>query len=219
MQEFLLRNTSELLHIQDEKDQPQQVLSSQKLNNQYQFYQQMNDMYRSKQIQLQKNKNYQRINAQNYEAPRLPNKTSNKKYTLVLDIDETLVHTQFNGDKYKVIKRPFVQEFLQKLSIFYEIVTFTAGTKEYADSIIDEHLDPENKWISHRLYRNNCKWFIDKSMNNERFCIKDVSKINRDINTVLIIDNIADNFSILQPFNGIEIFSYEGIFDRMQLKN
>lgn len=34
------------------------------------------------------------------------------------------------------------------MSTFFEIITFTAGTKEYADEIIDKHIDPENKYIS-----------------------------------------------------------------------
>lgn len=49
------------------------------------------------------------------------------------------------------------------MSLLFEIVTFTAGTKDYADEIIDNHLDPEGKYINHRLYRQNCKWYQDNS--------------------------------------------------------
>lgn len=33
----------------------------------------------------------------------------------------------------KVQVRPFALEFLKKMSILFEIVTFTAGSKSYAD--------------------------------------------------------------------------------------
>ena len=60
-----------------------------------------------------------------------------KKYTLVLDLDETLVHfkedqeDEINGGI--LLQRPFVTEFLKTMSKFYEIVIFTAGMQDYAD--------------------------------------------------------------------------------------
>lgn len=37
----------------------------------------------------------------------------------------------------------------------YEIVVFTAGTKDYADQILD-FIDPEKSYFKKRLYRNDC---------------------------------------------------------------
>lgn len=48
------------------------------------------------------------------------------EYTLVVDLDETLIH--FNDDGYYLI-RPGVPVFLQELSKYYEIVIFTAACK------------------------------------------------------------------------------------------
>lgn len=54
-----------------------------------------------------------------------------KQYTLVLDLDETLVH--YDERTEDVYERPFVVEFLEQMAKLYEIVIFTAGMQEYAD--------------------------------------------------------------------------------------
>ncbi len=76
----------------------------------------------------------------------LPNKTSDKK-TLVLDLDETLIHSNFEDFQkgsdikisvkidnilYKIfaIKRPGVEEFLDRMSKFFEIVIYTASMQQ-----------------------------------------------------------------------------------------
>jgi len=37
----------------------------------------------------------------------------------------------------------------------YEIILFTASYRYYANPIID-YIDPENKLIKHRIFRENC---------------------------------------------------------------
>jgi len=74
---------------------------------------------------------------------------STKKYTLVLDLDETLIHYIDIGDGSFLI-RPNCREFLKEMSELYEIVIFTAAMQDYADWVIDQ-LDT-GKWITHRLY-------------------------------------------------------------------
>ena len=75
----------------------------------------------------------------------------------VLDLDETLIHTDLmdnnspecwfkmvinNGVKYvHVGKRPYLDEFLQHCSTLFEVVIFTASLKHYANAVIDR-LDP-----------------------------------------------------------------------------
>ena len=65
--------------------------------------------------------------------------------------------------------------------------------KDYADAIIDQ-IDIYNS-ITHRLYRHH--WILEWE-----YHIKDISKLNRDINKIIIIDNLAESFS-RQPENGI----------------
>jgi len=91
--------------------------------------------------------------------PFLPQKESNsKEYTLVLDLDETLIHFEedesspdLEGDGVFYMVRPGVTRFLQELSAHYEIVVFTAALQDYADWILNQ-ID-QHKCISHRLYR------------------------------------------------------------------
>jgi len=60
-------------------------------------------------------------------------------YTLVLDLDETLVHFDVRRRIFKV--RPLCIRFLEELSTLYEIVIFTAAHETYANFILDK-LDP-----------------------------------------------------------------------------
>lgn len=85
------------------------------------------------------------------EEPFLP--SHDMKYTLVMDLDETLVHYEDNGVTGQFYLRPYAQEFINEMSKYYEIVIFTAALQDYADWIINR-LDTKNR-ISHRLYRHH----------------------------------------------------------------
>ena len=74
--------------------------------------------------------------------PYLPAKTSScKEYTLVLDLDETLIHFEEDnneeGDEVFYMVRPGLNKFLTELSQHYEIVIFTAALQDYADWILN----------------------------------------------------------------------------------
>ena len=136
-------------------------------------------------------------------VPYLPKQIErNKKYTLVLDLDETLISFRFNK-KYKGIlkKRPGLHNFLNKVGTKYELVVFTAGTQEYADPIINI-IEKNNKIFAKRLYRQHTV-FIDNIF------VKDLTRLGRDLSKIIIIDNMPQNF-ILQKENGIFIKNYFG---------
>ncbi|CAE8713897.1 unnamed protein product [Polarella glacialis] len=95
--------------------------------------------------------------------------------TLVLDLDETLVHSSFTevpcemvltlvlgNEEHKVYvkKRPGVDEFLTVVSKWYEVVIFTASTAIYANALLDE-LDINGDLIVHRLFRQACTRFAE----------------------------------------------------------
>eukprot|EP00826_Nyctotherus_ovalis_P065400 TRINITY_DN9614_c0_g1_i17.p2 TRINITY_DN9614_c0_g1~~TRINITY_DN9614_c0_g1_i17.p2 ORF type:complete len:134 (-),score=22.99 TRINITY_DN9614_c0_g1_i17:156-557(-) len=82
---------------------------------------------------------------------------------------------------------------------WYELVIFTAGTKDYADYALG-FVDPGGK-IAHRLYREHV---VQKGTS----FVKDISRLGRDLKRVIIIDNIVENFQ-LQSENGIFIKSWE----------
>ncbi len=113
-------------------------------------------------------------------------KNLEKRFTLVLDLDETLVHFKSEKGNSRFLLRPYVFDFIQNLSKFYEIVIFTAAQKDYADWILDK-LDVKH-CISLRLYREHCSMFKDCHL-------KDLNILNRDLSKVIIVDNVAANFT------------------------
>ena len=125
-------------------------------------------------------------------APYLPPLTE-EKYTLVLDLDETLIHYMEIGNEGRLFVRPNCQNFLQEMSRYYEVVIFTAALQDYADWALDQ-IDT-GKWITHRLYRQH-------TMPSGTVFLKDLSRLGRDLTKTIIVDNVAENF-LLQNDNGI----------------
>ena len=142
--------------------------------------------------------------------PKLNPDLENSTYTLVLDLDETLAHFFFTPSGGTFLIRPYCFKFLEEMKKIFEIVIFTAATKDYADSILDV-IDPNNKYINHRLYRSHT------TICNFTF-VKDLSKIGRNLNKTLIVDNLADNFK-LQPNNGIQIGTWTDDMKDTQLND
>ncbi|XP_072953489.1 uncharacterized protein [Typha angustifolia] len=146
----------------------------------------------------------------------LPKAQEEKKaITLVLDLDETLVHSTleycedadftfpvfFNMQQHTVYvrRRPHLQVFLERVAEMFEIVIFTASQSIYAEKLLDI-LDPEKKLFSQRIYRESCI-FSDGSYT------KDLTILGVDLAKVAIIDNSPQVFQ-LQVNNGIPIKSW-----------
>ena len=138
-----------------------------------------------------------RSNKLNSEKLLLPPKPHNStKKTLILDLDETLVHSSFTpfekndivlnvdfeGVIYNiyVLVRPEAELFIKTVAKFYELVIFTASISKYASPLLDI-LDKE-KNIKYRLYRDQCT-FING------IYIKDLKKCNRSLKDLIIVDN------------------------------
>ena len=133
------------------------------------------------------------------------NKKLTKKFSLVLDLDETLISLQRDKNKNSnkaVLKfRPGLIDFLTEMKKFYEIIVFTSASKEYGDQI-ENVIEREKKFFDFRLYRDHTI-----SYNNDY--IKDISRIGRPLDKILIVDNMPENFR-LQKENGIWIKSFFG---------
>ncbi|XP_002983484.2 uncharacterized protein C2F7.02c [Selaginella moellendorffii] len=162
---------------------------------------------------------------EDFAASLLPPPLDPSKPTLVLDMDDTLVHSRrgkatlklVSGkvvavQRYMVAKRPGVDKFLRDMAKLYEIVVFTASKQYYADTILDK-LDPEGL-ITHRLYRESCVSCDGETM------IKDLSRLGRDLKRVVIVDDKPHYFS-LQPRNGIQIPAFRNVKGKkyLQLKH
>ena len=164
-------------------------------------------------LEINKNKLLTRpqlINSINNISPFLPPIDSKYKYTLVLDMDETLIHFFFTHINGMFFVRPFCFDFLNELNDLYEIITFTAGTKDYADMILNQ-LDINNNIFKYRLYRQHITIL-------EFNIFKDLSKIGRDLSKTIIIDNLKDNFK-MHPNNGIFIKTWTSDINDIQLRD
>ena len=136
-------------------------------------------------------------------VPRLK-KRSDKQYTLVLDLDETLIHFKSypNDDSSGLLQfRPFLSEFLSKINNYYELIVFTAATQDYADPIINA-IEQKGTKFDYRLYRIHTR-IIDNVF------VKDLSRLGRDLSRIIIVDNMEQNYK-LQPENGITIRPFWG---------
>jgi Dullard-like phosphatase family protein len=127
-----------------------------------------------------------------------------KEYTLVLDLDETMISFQFTQPQKGIGQmhlRPGLENFLDVIKEYYEIIVFTSGTREYADMVLDviEH-KKKKKLFSGRLYREHTTKIGKKY-------IKDLSKLGRDLSRTLIVDNLPQSFKF-QHENGILISSF-----------
>ncbi|OHT08360.1 NLI interacting factor-like phosphatase family protein [Tritrichomonas foetus] len=136
------------------------------------------------------------------------------KICLVLDLDETLIHSSFlaiphadfrfilgieqNPVGVFVCVRPGAERFLRELGTLYEIVIFTASCQIYADKVINT-ID-KSKVVKHRLYRESCTDFGGSY-------VKDLSRLNRNLEKIIIIDNSSVSY-LLQPYNAISISSW-----------
>ena len=136
------------------------------------------------------------------------------KKTLVLDLDETLVHSSFfpfakndivlnidfDGVFYNiyVLVRPWAEEFIQEMAKYFEIIVFTASIASYASPLLD--ILDKGKNIKFRLYREQCNFI------NGMF-IKDLKRLNRNLKDVIIVDNspLAYAFDV---DNGLPILSW-----------
>jgi len=143
----------------------------------------------------------------------LPPEDVNKK-TLVLDLDETLVHSSFKPipdpdfvmsielenviHKVYVRKRPGVDNFLRVVGEKFEVVVFTASLAKYADPLLD--ILDRGRLVKKRLFREACVQHYGNY-------VKDLSHLGRPLTNVIIIDNSPFSY-MFQPDNAIPITSW-----------
>ena len=162
------------------------------------------------------------------------------KKCMVIDLDETLVHSSFkpinNADfvvpveidgtvhQVYVLKRPYVDEFLQRMGELYECVLFTASLAKvyYANSCLSslsisylgkeaclnvpyfcylQYADPVadllDRWgvFRARLFRESCVYHRGNY-------VKDLNKLGRDLQQIIIVDNSPASY-IFHPDNAV----------------
>ena len=137
-----------------------------------------------------------------------------ERKTLVLDLDETLVHTSFqpvdnasfelniniedpSGGPDQIFRayvyvRPGVSEYLKRMTELFNVVVFAASVKQYCDMVM-ERLDPSGK--IQKLYRTDCTF-------TNGVYVKDMRRFSSHLKDVVMIDNSAISCA-LQPDNCI----------------
>lgn len=130
------------------------------------------------------------------EDRRIGSTTPGKRKTLVLDLDETLVHSSVSAvpdpDYVFTVEappedpvpiyvriRPGLQEFLERAKQHYDIVVYTASLAQYADPLLDV-LDYKGL-IGGRLFRDDCV-LVDG------IYTKDLGRLSKDMSTIIIVD-------------------------------
>lgn len=152
-----------------------------------------------------------------YLLPPVRHQDMHKK-CMVIDLDETLVHSSFkpisNADfvvpveidgtvhQVYVLKRPYVDDYLKKMGELYECVLFTASLAKYADPVADL-LDRWGVFRS-RLFRESCVFHRGNY-------VKDLGRLGRDLHKVVIVDNSPASY-IFHPDNAVPVASW---FDDM----
>lgn len=142
------------------------------------------------------------------------------KRTLLLDLDETLVHchpspvpgapppalhTRIEAGAMildaHVYVRPFTQLALEVFSHLFEVVIFTASASVYADRVLD-FLDPDGRRIHYRLYRQHCTEIYGGHF-------KDLRRLGRRLDDCILVDNSPLALGLI-PDNGIPVSSWFG---------
>jgi len=111
--------------------------------------------------------------------PDHPPEAAYVPHTLVLDLDDTLILSDWRRERgWRVFKRPGAADFLKHMAQFYEVVVFSEQLSTYVDPIV-ERLDPQH-FLAGRLYREAAQY-----KNGEY--LRDLSKLNRDVGKVIYV--------------------------------
>eukprot|EP01064_Diplonema_japonicum_P012843 TRINITY_DN201_c0_g1_i1.p1 TRINITY_DN201_c0_g1~~TRINITY_DN201_c0_g1_i1.p1 ORF type:complete len:255 (+),score=19.26 TRINITY_DN201_c0_g1_i1:73-837(+) len=143
------------------------------------------------------------------------------RVTLVLDLDETLVHSSFepvacdmqipltmDGQSYTayVAKRPGVDAFLAKAAELFDIVIWTASLRLYAEPLIRQLVRSARCGPIPSLFRDSCTL-------HKGGYVKDLTSLGTHLDDICILDN-SPSVAVFQPQNLIPISSwYDDVTD------
>jgi import inner membrane translocase subunit TIM50 len=132
----------------------------------------------------------------------LPEPYIQPKYTLVIELTDVLAHPNYDRTSgWRWQKRPGLVPFLKALTYpKFEIVLYTHEIGHNAAPII-EAIDPEGD-IMYRLFRDSTQY-------KNGTHVKDLSKLNRDLRKVILLD-VDGRASMLQPRNSLVLKKWEG---------
>ena len=97
-----------------------------------------------------------------------------------------------------VLKRPWVDYFMEEVAKQYEVVVFTASLAKYADPLLD--LLDKRKTVRHRLFRESCYLYQGNY-------VKDLTSLGRPMASTVIVDNSPHSYAF-QPQNALPVSSF-----------
>ncbi len=145
---------------------------------------------------------------------------------LILDLDETLVHSvekslerpsDFRVYEYEVYKRPGVEKFLLACADMFEMAVWTSSGHEYANEVI-KHIFPKSVQLKFIFTGERCTRCWDYEVGNPYY-IKNLKKVKRkgySLEKVLIIDDTPEKLS-RNYGNLIRVQEYHGSLDDEEL--
>ncbi len=140
---------------------------------------------------------------------------------LVLDIDETLIHSSeshlgrdpdFTLFDYHIYKRPGVDRFIQTCFDWFEVGFWTSATPEYAEAVLKE-LNGSAKDRAFLWTRERCTYRTDLETRHQ-YVVKDIRKLVRkgyDPARIIFVDDRADSLERSHG-NAVIVDRYEGAF-------
>ncbi|AET41101.1 Nem1-Spo7 phosphatase catalytic subunit NEM1 Ecym_7257 [Eremothecium cymbalariae DBVPG len=137
---------------------------------------------------------------------------TDRKKVLVLDLDETLIHSMSRSTSssntsqghmvevtfsvsgvsslYYVHKRPYCDLFLSRVCKWYDLVIFTASMREYADPVIDWLESGISARFTKRKYRSDC------ILRDGIGYVKDLTMISKNLQDTIIVDNSPVSYAM-----------------------
>lgn len=146
-----------------------------------------------------------------------------EKILLILDIDEVLIYStddasELNYDflisSYRVLKRPYVDEFIDTVFKLFDIAIWTHATEDYAQGVV-KNLIPDSIGLKFLWSRKRCTQRYDIET-GEYYWLKNLKKVKRQgyrLEKVLVIED--DHRSMEQSYgNLIKVKAFKGdLFD------
>lgn len=146
---------------------------------------------------------------------------------LILDLDETLIHSteteleysaEFKFDRYYVYPRPHLQPFLKFCFKNFKVAVWTASTRDYAQPIIDR-IFPNPEHLTFLWSNDRCTLKFNWKTGDYEF-VKDLKKVKKwgySLEKILFVDDRSENL-VRQYSNLIQVKQFLGDRNDIELQ-
>ncbi len=171
---------------------------------------------------------------------------SSKKYNVILDLDNTILHSvdydsykseekssihpsfinsspYFMGTDFVVFKRPYLDQFLDYLFANFNVSVWTAASKNYAMDIINNIILKPNKsrqldYVFFSYHGNLSNNLYNKNKKDLRLLFDTFKIPNYNKFNTFIIDDY-DHINTIQPYNSVLVPEFDVTVPNMHKDN